>query len=151
MPTDISSGNARGGKPTADLTGPAIVLLVEDEPLIRMCAADTLYEAEFDVIEAETADEALQILKTRNDIAAVVTDIQMPGSLDGRALTRILESKNPVLPVVLMSARRQEDDSESPSRAVFLSKPYSSAQLLDALRKAMTRSTDIVRRSVRAK
>ena len=60
-----------------------VVLIVEDEFLIRLHAAQIIEEAEFDVIEASNADEAISILEVRSDITVLFTDIQMPGSMDG--------------------------------------------------------------------
>jgi CheY-like chemotaxis protein len=64
------------------------VLVVEDDGLVRIDAADTLREAGFDVIEAEGADEALKVMASRGDIAVLFTDINMPGRMDGVELAR---------------------------------------------------------------
>jgi CheY-like chemotaxis protein len=56
-----------------------VVLLVEDEPLLRFFASDVLEEEGFEVIETGTADEALTWLDVRDDVRVIVTDIQMPG------------------------------------------------------------------------
>lgn len=66
-----------------------IVLIVEDEPLLRMMAADLVEEAGFEAVEAEDADEAVRILETRSDIRIVFTDIDMPGSMDGMRLAAV--------------------------------------------------------------
>ena len=63
-----------------------VVLIVEDELLIRLQAAQIIEEAEFDVIEASNADEAIAILEARRDISVLFTDIEMPGSMDGLKL-----------------------------------------------------------------
>jgi two-component system, response regulator PdtaR len=60
----------------------SVVLIVEDEFLIRREAVDVIRQAGFDVVEADNADEALLILESRFDITVVFTDIQMPGSMD---------------------------------------------------------------------
>ena len=65
-----------------------VVLVVEDEYLLRLNAADMIRAADFQVIEAASADEAIAILESRDDIAVVFTDIQMPGSMDGLKLAR---------------------------------------------------------------
>ena len=64
----------------------ATVLLVEDEILVRWATAAVLREAGYQVLDVETADEALPILEGRSDIAVVFTDINMPGDMDGQAL-----------------------------------------------------------------
>jgi len=65
-----------------------VVLIVEDEFLLRMDAVDMIAAAGFDVVEAGNADEAIEILEARRDITVVFTDIQMPGSMDGLKLAR---------------------------------------------------------------
>ena len=65
---------------------PAVVLVVEDEPLIRMDVAATFEEAGYKVYEAANADEAVGLLEEFADIHALVTDVDMPGSIDGRPL-----------------------------------------------------------------
>jgi CheY-like chemotaxis protein len=66
----------------------SVVLIVEDEFLLRMDAADIIAAAGFEVVEAENADRAIEILEARRDITVVFTDIQMPGSMDGLKLAR---------------------------------------------------------------
>jgi CheY-like chemotaxis protein len=65
-----------------------VVLLVEDEPLVRTLQVDILRDAGFWVLEAQDADEAFEILKRRRDIRAILTDVNMPGSLDGFEFAR---------------------------------------------------------------
>jgi two-component system, response regulator PdtaR len=69
-----------------------VVLVVEDEVLIRMNATDMIVEAGFEAIAASDADEAIRILERRNDIRAVFTDVQMPGSMDGMRLARMVST-----------------------------------------------------------
>jgi CheY-like chemotaxis protein len=69
-------------------SGRPVVLIVEDEFLVRIDAADMVRAGGFEVVEAADADEAIEILETRSDIAVVFTDIQMPGSMDGLKLAR---------------------------------------------------------------
>jgi len=107
------------------------ILIVEDEPLVRMFAADILGEAGFAVLETGTADEALQII-AGTLLAAVMTDIEMPGSLDGLELARCIEAKAGI-PVVIVSGRRLPRPDELPQEALFLAKPYSEKLLIDTL------------------
>ena len=64
-------------------TVPAVVLVVEDEMLLRMRAVDMVEDAGFTSVEAVDADQAIAILESRSDIALLFTDIQMPGQMDG--------------------------------------------------------------------
>ena len=65
-----------------------VVLIVEDESLLRMDAVDMIEAAGFEVAEAANADQAIEILEARSDITVIFTDIQMPGSMDGLKLAR---------------------------------------------------------------
>ena len=98
-----------------------------------MFAAAILGEAGFAVLEAGTADQALQIITTGTLLAAVMTDIEMPGSLDGLELARCIEAKWPGIPVVIVSGRRLPRPDELPQEALFLAKPYSEKLLIDTL------------------
>lgn len=68
----------------------AVILIVEDEFLLRMNAAEMIEDAGFDVVEASSAAEAIAVLEARTDIHVVFTDIQMPGSMDGLKLARFV-------------------------------------------------------------
>ena len=69
------------------------VLIVEDEPLVRLCAVETVEGAGFEVIEAANADEAIRILESRSDIRVVFTDLHMPGSMDGLNLAHAVRNR----------------------------------------------------------
>ena len=77
-----------------------IVLIVEDETLIRMDAVEMIVAAGYEVLEAANADQAIEILKARTDIAILFTDIQMPGSIDGLKLAHAVRHRWP--PVKLL-------------------------------------------------
>ena len=70
--------------------GGPVILIVEDEFLLRLDSAETIESAGFEVIQAANADEAIAILKARPDIHVVFTDIQMPGSMDVLKLARFV-------------------------------------------------------------
>jgi CheY-like chemotaxis protein len=115
----------------------AVILVVEDDMLIRMDAAQMIAGGEFDVIEAGNADEAIGILETRLDINVVFTDIQMPGSMDGLKLAAAVRDRWPPIKIIATSGRVLIDRDELPDGGRFLSKPYSPAQILKALREVM--------------
>jgi two-component system, response regulator PdtaR len=69
------------------------ILVVEDEALIRLWAADLLEENGFCVLEAADADAALKLLETRPDVKLLFTDVQMPGSLNGMELAREVHAR----------------------------------------------------------
>lgn len=80
-----------------------IVLIVEDEMLLRMNGAEIIGNSGFDVVEARNADEAIEILEARSDIHVVFTDIQMPGSMDGLKLARFVRRRWPPIKIVATS------------------------------------------------
>ena len=116
---------------------PMMVLVVEDEPLVRMVASETLTEAGYLILEAATGDEALRIITAGPPLSAVVTDIEMPGALDGLDLAKLIETRWPEIAVVIVSARRLPPPHELPLKAVFLPKPYSPERLVAAVGAAL--------------
>jgi DNA-binding NtrC family response regulator len=101
-----------------------IVLVVEDEPLLRMLAADFLQEAGFEVVEAADADVAVAILETRTDIRIVFTDVDMPGSMDGMKLAAAVRDRWPPIEIVIVSGHKRPIDITLPPRSEFFQKPY---------------------------
>src|SRR5258707_15153422 len=77
-----------------------VVLIVEDEFLLRMDAVDMIAAAGFEVGEAANADDAIEILESRRDITVVFTDIQMPGSMDGLKLAHAVRGRWPPIKIV---------------------------------------------------
>src|ERR1700722_7168458 len=110
-----------------------VVLVVEDEFLIRMNAAEMIEEAGFEVAEASNADEAVAILESRLDIAVVFTDIQMPGSLDGLNLAKAVRDRWPPIHIVASSGLVDVRTGDLPHGGRFFPKPYSPAQIIGAL------------------
>ena len=115
-----------------------VVLIVEDEPLVRMVAVATAQDAGFDAIEATDADSAIAILETRNDIRIVFADIHLPGSMDGLKLARAVRDRWPPIELILTSGLMKVGPRDLPERSVFLTKPYS----LDALTTALAHFDD---------
>ena len=111
-----------------------VVLIVEDEFLIRLHAAQIIEEAEFDVIEASNADEAIAILEARSDITVLFTDIQMPGSMDGLKLAAAVKGRWPPIKIVATSGVVNVRSDDLPEGGRFLPKPYDPTQLTATLR-----------------
>ena len=111
-----------------------IVLVVEDEALVRMTAVGMVEEAGFEVLEAANADEAILLLETRRDITVVFTDIEMPGSMDGLKLAQAVRGRWPPIKIIATSGRCVVGDGDLPSGGLFLQKPYRPAQIFRALR-----------------
>jgi two-component system, response regulator PdtaR len=115
----------------------SVVLIVEDELLIRMDSAEVIKNAGFEVIQAGNADEAIAILTARPDIHVVFTDIQMPGSMDGLKLARFVRDRWPPIKIIATSGHVPVKDDDLPAGSVFLPKPYRGAEVVATLR-AMT-------------
>ncbi len=112
------------------------LLLVEDEFLIRLTLSETLVDDGFEVVEAEDGGAALALLAQQQPIALMLTDIQLPGALDGHALAERARSTRPDLPVIFMSGR--PPDAPPASRLdTYVSKPYSPAAVSATVRRIL--------------
>ena len=101
------------------------VLVVEDDPIVLLSAAETLRAAGFTVTEAESADEAFAILQAiSGGVDVVFTDVETPGELDGLGLARLVVETWPAVPVIVTSGRLRLQASDLPGAARFVGKPY---------------------------
>ncbi len=129
-----SSDTIHDGSVTAALP----ILIVEDEFLIRLTLSEVLTDEGYEVLEAETGDEAIGILESRSGIAILLTDIQLPGALDGRALVRRARETRPDLPVIFMTGRPDAlDDEAAGGREMYVAKPYLPSEICAAVRKML--------------
>lgn len=119
---------------TEGMTGRTVVLIVEDEPLIRMDVAEQILDAGMEPVEAANADEALALLEERADIAVVFTDVNMPGTLDGLELADRIGRSRPGIGVIVTSGMVRPAARELGPRTVFMPKPYSLVKLVATIR-----------------
>lgn len=123
------------GLRVSDLTARrTVVLIVEDDFLIRMHAAEMIADAGFDIVAAASADEAILVLEVRLDITVVFTDIQMPGSMDGLKLAAAIRGRWPPIKIVATSGLVDVRQDDLPEGGRFLPKPYSPEQIVRTLR-----------------
>jgi CheY-like chemotaxis protein len=116
--------------------GVPLVLLVEDEPLVRMVNLEVLQEAGFRVIDANDADEAFEILKRRSDqVRAVLTDVDMPGSMNGFEFARLVSQGWPAIGVLVISGKTSPGPRDLPKHGMFLAKPYGTEEMIEALKR----------------
>jgi two-component system, response regulator PdtaR len=115
-----------------------VVLVVEDQTLVRMFMADFLDEAGFKVFEAVNADEALTVLQARPDVQAVVTDIEMPGAMNGIELTQVIRDRWPGIGVVITSGRERPGPDDLSAKVAFLAKPYLPETIINVVRQLAT-------------
>ena len=111
-----------------------IVLVVEDDFLLRMDAVNIVRDAGFEAVEAATADEAIAIIEADPNIHVVFTDVQMPGTMDGLKLAQFIKDRWPPIKIVATSGRVRVTEKDLPEGSVFVPKPYSPALLIQTLR-----------------
>ncbi|MET0270944.1 MAG: response regulator, partial [Sphingomonas sp.] len=103
---------------------PRVVLVVDDEALIRMNAMDMLEDAGFATLEAADAAEALAMLADHPEIGLLFTDINMPGRMDGLDLAREVNRRRPDIHLVVTSGKVLPEVGQMPDRGTFIGKPY---------------------------
>lgn len=123
MPSEQSSPIGHPSRP--------VVLLVEDEALIRYDAAEGLREAGWEVLEAGSGERALELLAGGARIDAVLTDINLSGQLTGWDVAEVSRASYPEIPVVYVSGKSVEKARTVPG-SIFLSKPFQAAEVIAA-------------------
>lgn len=111
-----------------------VVLIVEDHLLVQITATAQIEDAGMATLVANDADEALQILATRNDVRTVFTDIDMPGTIDGLALAMVVRERWPDIRVVVTSGGKPRAVDRLPDDVAFFQKPYEYSAIVDELR-----------------
>ncbi|RZI70360.1 MAG: response regulator [Pseudomonas sp.] len=109
------------------------ILIVDDEPLIRMCAVEMVEELGFETVEAANADDAIAILERRCDIGIVFTDINMAGSMDGLQLAAFVRDRWPPIQFIVVSGEQKPNLADLPESSYFFAKPYDTKQICSAL------------------
>jgi CheY-like chemotaxis protein len=117
----------------ASAVAPLVVLVVEDEVLVRMLACDILGDGGYDALEAVSAQEALTLLDARPDIALMFTDVDMPGEINGLGLARLVGLRAPSLPILITSGASAVPKVDLPANGYFLQKPYTPSALLEVV------------------
>jgi DNA-binding NtrC family response regulator len=112
-----------------------VVLVVEDDAILRLMAVAIAEDAGLEAIEAYNADEAVRILESRSDIRIVFTDIDMPGSMDGVKLAACIRDRWPPVEIIVTSGHFSEKDVILPARGVFFPKPYDPRAVGEAMRR----------------
>lgn len=110
-----------------------VVLVVEDEGILLMDIVCELRDEGFEVFEAHNADLALKILETHTNISVLFTDIDMPGSMNGLQLSRIVCDRWPQVKIIITSGLSKPAAGVLPNEGIFLSKPYRTSQITDAI------------------
>jgi len=110
-----------------------IVLIVEDDMVLRMRAVDIVEDAGFVPVETVSADQAIEVLEARDDISLLFTDIQMPGSMDGLMLAHAVHSRWPHIKIILVSGQVAVTEADKPIDSRFFPKPLEIHEMVLAL------------------
>lgn len=119
--------------------GKAVVLVVEDNAIVRMGAVDLVLSAGYEALEATDADTAIRILESRSDIDLVFTDVQMPGTMDGLKLSHYIRDRWPPVKLIVASGDAILEESSLPGGSRFFAKPYDSHTITDAMARLLAR------------
>jgi two-component system, response regulator PdtaR len=111
-----------------------VILTVEDEFLVSEFLDQILTSAGYEVVAAANADEAIAILEERKDIRVVITDINMPSSMDGLKLAAAVKRRWPPIEIIIATGLGKPWTEQMPDRSVFLPKPHTPATVLAAVR-----------------
>ncbi|MGR6331462.1 response regulator [Sphingomonas sp. XXL09] len=110
------------------------VLIVEDDVLVRMHGVGIFEDAGFRVLDADSADEALVILSDGGKVNLLFSDVDMPGTMDGLALARVVHERWPRIHLLMTSGHHRLRDDDVPGPGRFVPKPWHANALLDEAR-----------------
>ncbi len=126
---------------------PTTVLVVEDDENQRFLVGTLFEESGFEVLECDTAEEALALMQEkREDMALVYTDVTLPGQIDGVDLAKTVHDELPEVPVIVTSGARGERVKQIPDNAVFLQKPWRALDLLIEAERVRARIGEMLQR-----
>jgi CheY-like chemotaxis protein len=111
--------------------GAQIILIIEDEVLIRMLMAEALRDEGYRIVEAASADEGMEILQSGQAIDCIITDVRMPGQIDGLQLAAVSKRLQPNRPVIIVSGHLTAQDVSRVD--AFVPKPYTYVHLLSVV------------------
>lgn len=116
------------------MTGKPIALIVEDDAFQLMMAGEIAEEAGLQPVLANNADEAMAVLEARDDIRVLVTDVSMPGAMDGLDLARQVHDRWPLIDIIVVSGHVPKNETLLPKRGRFFTKPYPSQNMVSTLK-----------------
>jgi CheY-like chemotaxis protein len=119
---------------------PPVVLLVEDEPLLRLVVSDLLIEAECRVVEAANAAEALAVLEAGVGVEVLLADVDMPPGINGYELAQQVHAEWPQIEILITSGRAWPGEGDLPAGAAFLAKPVPNEALVSHIAAAADRA-----------
>lgn len=117
-----------------DRSARPLVLIVEDEPLLRLFAVDMIEDAGFETVEAANSTEAVAILESRSDIRIVFTDVDMPHGINGIRLAACIRDRWPPIKIIITSGKPLPQRIDIPAETVFFPKPFRQDRVIETLR-----------------
>lgn len=118
----------------------SVILIVEDEFLASMALAEDLQAEGYAVIEAPNAAAAVKLLEGRDDIAMIITDVDMPEDMDGLMLAAAVAGRWPPIRIIVVSGHRTVNITDIPDGSVFYSKPYLSSDIVGSMREMLAQA-----------
>ena len=122
-----------------EAAAPQTILVVEDEPLIRMSAVATLQDAGYWVLEAKDSADALDVLSRHSEVSIMVTDVRMPGPMDGLALVTWVQLNNPAIRSIVVSGNATAAEAGKAGAFGFVAKPYLPTTIVGAVHDTVLR------------
>jgi len=110
-----------------------VILTVEDELFVSEYLKGILESDGHRVLATYDADEAIEVLESVRDIELVITDIDMPGSMDGLRLAAVIRDRWPPIHLIVVTGLTPPSSSELPSGSLFVAKPYRPAEILSGV------------------
>lgn len=110
-----------------------VVLVVDDEVFARLLAVQIFLDQGFTVLEAEDADQAIDVLDRNDDVGLLFTDISMPGDMDGLGLIHVIQRQRPQIRCIATSGRVDPNLRAFPGTVAFLAKPFTAFNLMEAI------------------
>lgn len=110
-----------------------LVLIVEDEPLLRLFAVDMIEDAGLETVEAANSTKTVVILKSRPDIRIVFTDVDMPHEIDGIHLAPCIRDRWPPIKIIITSGKPLPQRVNIPAEVVFFAKPFRQDRVIETL------------------
>jgi CheY-like chemotaxis protein len=120
------------------VTSRPVVLVVEDEALIRVSTVQLVEEAGYEALQAANADEAIRLLEARTDIGLVFTDVHMPGTMDGIKLVHYIRKRWPPVQLMVASGVAVMNEMDLPSGTGFFRKPYAEHAIADEMKRRLS-------------
>ena len=110
------------------------ILIVEDDVLTNEYLEFILQQAGYEVVSATSADEAAALLEGRDDVQLIVTDINLPGSMNGPKLAAAVKARRPAMNIIIVTGYTAPTNDEIPPGSLFIPKPYNARKIIEAVR-----------------